>query len=190
MRLVAIQGSPRKESNTQAVLDFVVEAAQRAGADTEVIHLAELKNLSGCRECFLCQGTPDAPGCVVDDDMQPILDKLLLANVFVIATPVFCWSPCWLTKMAMDRLYCMFKFEDSAVRSLLEGRRMAAVITAGGGEEDGADLVLDTCRRLAEFSKSLWLGAFVAGNVKDAASIRADVHLVKRARAFGRRLVS
>jgi multimeric flavodoxin WrbA len=190
MKLVALQGSPRPEGNTQAVLEFVIDAATRSGAYTEVIQLATLKNLTGCQECQACQAVLDAPGCAVHDAMLPVLEKVLSANVIVFAMPVFCWSPSWLIKIAMDRLYCTFKFEDSAVRSLLEGRRMAAVITAGGGEDDGADLVVETCRRLAEFSKSLWYGAFVAGNVKDPAGIRADETLIKRARAFGRQLVA
>ena len=67
---------------------------------------------------------------------------------------------------------------------------MAAVITAGGGDDDGADLVTETCRRMAEFAQARWLGAFVAARVESPDSIRADAELVDRARAFGRQLAS
>ena len=191
MRLLALQGSPRIESNTQAVLDIVLEAARQAGAETEVVRLAGLDNLTGCMECHACQQKADEPGCAIDDDMRGIFAKALRSDGVVWAVPVFCWSPSWLTKMAMDRFYCMFKFQaDGRIKCLLEGRRMAAVITAGGGENDGADSVKETCRRMAEFGKSKWAGAFVAANTSTPEAIKADDGLVERARRFGRELAS
>jgi multimeric flavodoxin WrbA len=191
MNVLAIQGSPRPEGNTQAVLELVLEAAAKAGAKTEVIQLSELHDLAGCIECFGCQKTLDKPGCIVEDDMQEVLAKAAAADAIVFATPVFCWAPSWYTKMVMDRFYCMFKFiSPTEYRCLLEGRKMAAVISAGGGEDDGADLVVETCRRMAEFGKGKWLGAFVAANVKNADAIRADPDLCRRAREFGQKLAS
>jgi len=189
MKILALQGSPRRDGNTEAVLDIVLEAAGQAGAETEVVRLAGLEGISGCRECFACQQKPDEPGCAIEDDLQNVLAKAIASDAVVWATPVFCWSPAWLTKIAMDRFYCMFKFKDDGqFDSLVEGRKVAAVITAGGGEGDGADLVKETCRRLAEFSKGKWLGALVAANVANPEAIRADADLRERAREFGRRL--
>jgi multimeric flavodoxin WrbA len=190
MRILALLGSPRPQGNTRAVLDTVLAAAADRGAQTELVELSELSDLSGCRECFACQEVPDAPGCAVEDDMQEVLAKALTADVLVLATPVFAWSPSWLLKAAMDRLYCMFKFGDTELRSLLAGRRVAGVITCGGGENDGADLVTETFKRLSNFSGTHWLGSFVAANVKDPDAIRADAELCRRAQDFGRRLAN
>jgi len=190
MKILALQGSPRSDGNTQAVLDVVLAAAQQAGADTETILLSELKDLTGCRECHACQAKSSEPGCAIEDDMQAVLDKAMKADVIVWATPVFCWSPAWLLKMAMDRFYCMFKFDEAGnYTCLLDGRKMAAVVTAGGGEKDGADLVTETCQRMSGFSKTQWLGAFAACQVKTPDTIRADMALLERAKAFGRQLV-
>jgi len=188
MKILALQGSPRPGGNTQAVLDVVLDEACRAGAQTEVIHISQAKIASGCMECSACQDQPDEPGCAIDDGMQVVLRKALDADVILWATPVFCWSPSWLTKMAMDRFYCMFKFGDDGTHSLLRGRKMAAIITAGGDEGDGADLVKQTFRRLAEFSECGWLGALVAGNVTNREAILADQELMGLARRFGKRL--
>ncbi len=191
MNILALQGSPRVGGNTQAVLDMVIAAAEEAGAQTETIQLANLKDLTGCKECYACQKKPDEPGCAVKDDMQAVYGKMLEAELVVWAMPVFCWSPSWLAKMAMDRLFCMFKFQDGGdVNCLLAGRKMAAVITAGGGGDDGADLVTETCRRIAEYSKVHWLGALTAANVESPETIRADKDLVERADAFGKQLAS
>ena len=191
MNILALQGSPRRNGNTQAVLDIVFQAAREAGAKMDIVQLSQLQNLSGCSECNTCKENPREPACAVDDDMQDVLGRALDSDVVVWATPVFCWAPSWLAKMAMDRFYCMFKYRRSGqVDSLLQGRKMAAVITAGGGEDDGADLVTETCRRMAAFSKCRWLGALVAANVTDSDAIRADTKLIERARQFGSQLAS
>jgi len=192
MKILTLQGSPRRKGNTQAVLETVLAAARQAGAETETIHLADLKNSTGCRECFACQQNADEPGCAIKDDMPALLDKALNADVIVWATPVFCWSMAWPLKTAADRFFCMFKFGDGGdvAKCLIKGRKIAAVITAGGGEGDGADSVTETCRRFAEFSQCEWLGSFVAAQVKNPDGIRGDKDLMERARAFGRRLVS
>ena len=93
--------------------------------------------------------------------------------------------------MVMDRFYCMFKFKSATeYECLLEGRRMAAVISAGGDENDGADLVTEICRRIAQFSKAEWLGAFVAANVTSVEAIRENAELTAQARTFGQKLAS
>ena len=190
MKVLALLGSPRPDGNTRAVLDGVLEGARQAGAETELIELSALKDLSGCVECFTCQQTPDAPGCAIDDDMQEVLAKALTAEVLVLATPVFCWSMSWLLKAALDRFYCMFKFGEEEARCLLEGRGLAGVITAGGGENDGADGVTETFGRLAQFSKCRWLGTFIAANATTPEELRADQDLRSGAQEFGQSLVS
>ncbi len=192
MKILAIQGSPRPDGNTQAVLATVLAAAEQAGAKVQTVQLSRLKGIVGCMECHACQRHRDKPGCAVDDGIGPILSQAVEVDVILWATPVFCWSPSWLIKMVLDRFYCMFKFEDTidSLRSLLEGKKMAVVITSGGSRQDGADLVTETCRRMAQFSKCDWLGALTVANVVDAATIRADADATERAESFGKELVS
>jgi multimeric flavodoxin WrbA len=189
VKIIALQGSPRRNGNTQTVLEMVLDAARAAGARTETIQLSRLKNVSGCLECFACQKKTDKPGCALKDEMQTVINKAMKADLIVWATPVFCWSPAWPLKIAMDRFFCTFKFsKDGKLKSLLQGRRMAAVITAGGDANDGADLITETCKRIAKFSKTKWMGAVVAANADSPDSLRADKRLATRAKAFGRRL--
>lgn len=190
MKILAIQGSPRPQGNTQAVLDLVLDAARETGASADVVQISKLKNISGCRECNTCKTVPDDIGCALDDDILGVLRRSLESDLILWATPVFCWAPTWLIKMPQDRYYSMFKYDkEGTVNSLMNGRKMAAVITAGGDENDGADLVSETCRRLCAFSQCHWVGALIAANVKDPDTIRADTDLADRARKFGVQLV-
>jgi hypothetical protein len=50
--------------------------------------------------------------------------------------------------------------------------------------------VTETCKRLSAYSQCKWLGAFVAANVENPKTIRADARLVDRARQFGKEIAS
>ena len=54
MKIIAINGSPRRNRNTAALLDKALEGAAAAGAETELIHLYPL-DFKGCASCFCCK---------------------------------------------------------------------------------------------------------------------------------------
>lgn len=54
MKVIAINGSPRKNWNTHKLLNAALEGAKSMGAETEIIHLYDL-NYTGCRSCFACK---------------------------------------------------------------------------------------------------------------------------------------
>lgn len=196
MRILALQGSPRSEGNTQTLLEIVLAGAREAGAAAEVVQLAEFRNLVGCEECYTCKDRteelgPDESPCAVEDDMVAIYAKMASADVLVWATPIFCWTPSWLLKIAMDRTFCLFQFgSERTVRSALAGRRMAAVITSGDDTDSAADLTIEALRRLAAFAQCEWLGVCAAGNLGSHGELRPDDALRAQAREFGHRLAT
>ena len=54
MKVMAINGSPRKEWNTATLLEKALEGAASQGAETELIHLYDL-SFKGCKSCFACK---------------------------------------------------------------------------------------------------------------------------------------
>lgn len=54
MKIIAINGSPRKNRNTATLLNKALEGAASQGAETELIHLYDL-NYKGCVSCFACK---------------------------------------------------------------------------------------------------------------------------------------
>jgi len=54
MKVMAINGSPRKEWNTATLLENALEGAASQGAETELVHLYDL-NFKGCKSCFECK---------------------------------------------------------------------------------------------------------------------------------------
>lgn len=69
MKVIALNGSPRKKWNTATLPENALEGAASRGAETELIHLYDLK-FKGCLSCFACKtaGGESYGQCAVDDD--------------------------------------------------------------------------------------------------------------------------
>ena len=155
-------GSPRKHGNTARLLDKVSESLEGKGVKSKTIYLPDYE-IEPCSECFACQKTTKKPGCKIKDDMQKIYDKILASDVIVFAAPIFFWSYAAQIKPFIDRLFCLGKYEVEPMIFLLKGKKCALVITAGGDEFDGADLVVEGFDRMAEFYQMRNLGHLVIG---------------------------
>jgi multimeric flavodoxin WrbA len=188
MKILVIQGSPRPRGNTAAVLENVLAPARAAGHSVEEIAVRDL-DVHGCRECFACQEVPDEPGCSQEDALTPLIGKIREADLVVWAFPVFCWGWPAPVKCVVDRLYCVHKFNEAPYKVLIEGKKMALVVTAGGDEYDGADVCVMTYEKFVAFARCKSVGRFIAGNLSDPEATRADAALAKRARKFGESLL-
>jgi multimeric flavodoxin WrbA len=111
--LLAVYGSPRKGGNTSVLLDYFLEGARESAYSIERVYLREL-DFTGCTECGRCRKTGTCP---VQDDMQPLYDKLLTYERLVISCPVFFLGPPALTKAFIDR------FQAFWVRTYVLGKK-------------------------------------------------------------------
>lgn len=189
MKMLVLQGSPRRKGNTDTLVEAMARGAQAGGARVEKVYLAQ-KRISGCVECYWCQRHPDKVDCAVQDDGRRVLAKMRRADLIVLATPVFCWGPSAQLKAMLDRTFCTFKFNVEPYRCCLAGKAAALVVTAGGDRNDGADLVVDGVRRWATFSRLKWRGQLLGVSLGEPAATAADKKLLARAERFGRRLAS
>lgn len=103
MKIVGIQGSPRKAGNTDILLSVALEEAEKNGVRTEKIPLGE-KTIAPCDACVGCIKTGK---CVIDDDAQEIYEKMVESNGIIWATPVYFWSMTSHAKTLMDRTYAL-----------------------------------------------------------------------------------
>lgn len=98
-KVLIISSSPRKGGNSDILCDQFAQGARAAGQQVEKVRLAELR-LGFCRGCGACY---ESHRCVQKDDMAPLLDKMLEADVIVLASPVYFYSLCAQMKMMLDR---------------------------------------------------------------------------------------
>ena len=89
MKLIAVNGSPRRRGNTAALLHRAIEGAASEGADTELIHLYSLR-YTGCLSCFYCKRRDKVHGiCALRDDLTPVLKKIKEADAVLFGSPIY-----------------------------------------------------------------------------------------------------
>jgi len=179
-QILVIEGSPR-EGNTSTVTDWVLAGMGRGIRPTR-LRVCEL-DIHGCRECFTCSKVKDDAGCVQDDDMIDVYDKLVDADLVIWTSPIFCWGVTSTLKAVLDRCFALLTGED-----LLKQDKWALVLTSGGDHFDGADLAVQMFRRLTDFASIKYLGQHVVANCPDGKKLKANKVLQQQAREFGRAL--
>lgn len=106
MKAIFINGSPRKNGNTAQLLKKAMEGARDAGAEVEFIDLYDRSlKYKGCMSCFACKIKGGRKGiCSFKDDLQPILEKAMEADVLVCGSPVYTAYPSANLRAFMERL--------------------------------------------------------------------------------------
>ncbi len=99
LRILGIVGSPRIGGNTERFVSRALEAAETEGATTEIVRLAG-KEIKPCDACLSCRKTGE---CHVKDDFKPIFDKMVQADGFILASPVYFGSATPQIKALIDR---------------------------------------------------------------------------------------
>ncbi len=89
-KVLIISSSPRKGGNSDILADEFARGAKDAGLAVEKVNLCD-KKIDYCRGCGVCNNTHK---CVQKDDMAPLVDKMVEADVIVLATPVYFYAPC------------------------------------------------------------------------------------------------
>jgi multimeric flavodoxin WrbA len=97
--VLIISASPRKNGNSDTLCDRFAQGAKESGNSVEKVFLAT-KNIGYCRGCGVCNSTHK---CVQKDDMAEILDKMVNADVIVLATPVYFYTMDGQMKTFIDR---------------------------------------------------------------------------------------
>ncbi len=101
MLILGLQGSPRKNGNTDYLLKAFMNEAEKSGVKTHIVEVAK-KNINPCRGCGFCEKHGK---CVIDDDdmAMEIYSLLWRADVIVAATPIFFYSATAQLKALIDR---------------------------------------------------------------------------------------
>ena len=106
MKVIGLNGSPRKNWNSAQMLEHALKGSAAAGAETELIHLIDL-NATGCRSCFACKriGGKSFGRCAVRDDLTDILNRILEADAVVISAPVYFGDVPGMVRNLFERLW-------------------------------------------------------------------------------------
>ncbi|NLI73862.1 MAG: flavodoxin family protein [Euryarchaeota archaeon] len=181
--VLGIAGSPRRNGNTELLLDAALEGARETGAD---VYKIALKNLvfSGCIACGECR---NGCNCVLQDDLQKIYELIDKADVIILASPIYFEGLSAQLKAVIDRgqVYWERKF-----RLGIEGKKRRGAVIAIGA------------RRNADFKSALrpakiWfltlnadITALTYGGFEEKGSILDDADSLDKAHSLGYDLAS
>ena len=193
IKVLGVSGSPRKGKNTGSLLQAALDAAQEAGAETELLSLAGLTILpcTGCNTCVK-EKRCSQDG---DDDMPAVKQKLVEADGIIFAAPSYFGGVPGVMKNMMDRTRSL-KMDGNRLKD-----RVCSALSLSGLRHGGAEQVAD---HLARFG--LMHGMVVVGGVGDPVSegyfgiaslqgdegwrrATGDALALKNARGVGRRVV-
>lgn len=104
-KIVILNGSPRKNGNTAALIRSFTEGAESVGNTVTEFFLEDM-SIHGCKGCFGGGKDPESP-CVQKDDMDQIYPAYKEADIVVLATPLYYWTISGQLKMAFDRLFAV-----------------------------------------------------------------------------------
>ncbi len=137
MKLIAFNGSPRKNWNTAMLLQKTAEGAESAGAETEIVHLYDL-DFKGCTSCFACK-TRDGANygrCAMKDALTPYIEKAVEADAIVLGSPVYFGTATGEMRSFMERLLFPLLTYEEPYRSLAEKKIKTAFIYTMNVRED------------------------------------------------------
>ena len=119
IKVIALNGSPRKNWNTAKALESALAGAEAAGAQTELIHLYDY-DYSGCRSCFACKliDGPSYGNCALKDSLTPILEKVREADVLIMGSPIYAWDVTGAMRSCLERIIFPCAVYDDARSSL------------------------------------------------------------------------
>lgn len=160
--VLIISSSPRKGGNSDVLSDAFAKGAADAGNAVEKVSLCG-KTINFCKGCLSCLQTHK---CVIKDDAEDIVRKMLNADVIVFASPIYYFEMCGQLKTMLDRSNPLYS-SDYAFRD---------IYFLSAAAEDGEDVPSRAVSGIEGwidcFEKARLAGSVFAGGVSDIGDIK------------------
>jgi multimeric flavodoxin WrbA len=135
MKLVAVNGSPRKNGNTAIMLKEIVSLAEKKGIQVRYFDLVDM-HVSDCKGCQNCKTNQT---CAQKDDMTPVIAAMQEADFVLLGSPVYMGDETGLMKCMADRLYCLLAPGNASGEyksRLAPGKKVMLLMTCGMANGD------------------------------------------------------
>ena len=133
MRVLSVNGSPRRDGNTALMLRRVCTPLAEAGADVEELYL-EGMSLQPCAACYLCMEAKDGTCHGRQDDGNDLIRRSRQADVILLGSPVYFGSLTAQIKIYMDRVGFVSRTGDPFLKrkigaAVVPARRAGQLLT-------------------------------------------------------------
>jgi multimeric flavodoxin WrbA len=180
LKVVAFNGSPRKDGNTSVLVRHVLDALEGEGIATECVRVGG-RTLRGCTDCRRCFENADGR-CVLDDDVvNDCIERMVAADGIVLGSPVYFLDVTAEMKALIDRAGLVARANGGLFRRKA-GTAVAAV------RRSGANHAVDTLHHFLLYSGMVVPGPPVIGVGLEPGDVLQDGEGLARARAAGTEL--
>jgi len=129
MKVVAFNGSPRKDGNTAILLNYVLAELKKKGIETELVHLAG-NRIHGCIACYKCFKTQNRRCAVTNDIVNRCIEKMIAADGILLGSPTYFTDVTAEMKALIDRAGLVAKANGDMLKRKV-GAAVVAVRRAG-----------------------------------------------------------
>jgi multimeric flavodoxin WrbA len=104
LKVIAVNGSPRKNWNTHILLEECLAGAKETGASVEMVNLYDIP-FKGCTSCFICKLKGNSVSkCAMKDDLELILQNICECDALVLGSPIYFSTVTGEMRSFMERL--------------------------------------------------------------------------------------
>lgn len=174
-KVLILSGSPRKCGNSDLLCDEFLRGATGNGNEVEKIRVAE-KKIGYCHACYYCR---DHGGeCAIKDDMAAVLQKIIDADVLILASPVYFYAIDAQLKAVIDRTVARW--------TEVKNKDFYYIMTAADSEKEAMDATLACFRGYAacvngakEKGVIYGTGAYEKGTIKGSPTMKQAYEMGK-----------
>jgi multimeric flavodoxin WrbA len=181
MRVIAFNGSPRKDGNTSALLGYVLQEIEKVGIETELVQLSA-KQIHGCIACYRCFENQDQRCSVKDDAANEYIEKMLPAQGIVLGSPSYFQDVTAEMKALIDRA----GFVGLANNKMYKGKVGATVACF---RRTGGMHAVETMNHFF-FSNEIIIAGRAVSVARDKGEVEKDEEGVQQAKTLGQRMAS
>jgi multimeric flavodoxin WrbA len=145
MKVIAVNGSPRKEGNTFHALNMVGNELEAQGIEFEILHIGH-KMIHGCIACYNCAKNRDEKCNIKTDDLNQWVQQLKEADGIILGSPVYYSGIAGTMKSFLDRIF----FVASSNGGMFRHKIGAAVVSV---RRSGGSSTLDSLNHYLTYSE-------------------------------------
>lgn len=189
MKILGLVGSQRRNGNSYLILK---EAFERCDAEAEIVQLAE-KRIDWCNACGLCK---DTMKCIIEDDVDSILDKIIRADAVTFSVPRYLPIPSKFMAL-IERIGALYHYKleaDPNFNLPLEGKPFGLVVVSAGGGRQALEALKEIAfqiihcwhMKLITTNSYPYLGILAKG--EEVGEVLEDQKAIERVRELVRKL--
>jgi multimeric flavodoxin WrbA len=179
MKVFGVVGSPRKNGNTDILVEEVLRSAQEKGSTTKKVFLSDL-DIQPCKAN--CSNFCISKGeCSINDDMTSLYTDLYESDIIIIGTPIYWYGPTAQVKAFIDRWYA---FSHSDYVWKMKGKKFVLIAPFEESDLATADPCIAMLEKSLDYLKAE-LSERILVSVGEKGAIKQNVNVMKRAYNLG-----